>query len=77
MFGWKKRALLATALANSAQDEVERLTAEVREVSGANGRLAADLDSRDITIRGLTEENATLRATLSAAKQAADSGVSS
>ncbi|WP_042408158.1 hypothetical protein [Streptacidiphilus carbonis] len=64
----------------SARGEVDRLTREnrelrtqledalreVAEVSGANGQLAAKLDERDITIRGLTEERDTAVASVEA-----------
>lgn len=52
MFGWKKKALRGVTLTNGALDQVEQLTADLRQVSGASGRLAADLvDSRAALVR--------------------------
>ena len=46
--------------------ELDDAKRDLAEVSGANGRLAAQLDERDVTIRGLAEENATLKESLEA-----------
>jgi small-conductance mechanosensitive channel len=48
------------------QEELADAEREVLEVSGANGRLAAQLDKAETTTRGLAEENATLKASLEA-----------
>ena len=50
----------------SLQGELDDARREVAEVSGANGRLAAQLSERDLTITSLIQENATLTAALSA-----------
>lgn len=50
----------------AAQDELAVAKRDLAEVSGANGRLAAQLDERDITIRGLTEERDTAAAAVEA-----------
>lgn len=46
--------------------ELDDAKREVDEVSGANGRLAAQVDDRDVVIRGLAGQNRTLLAVVQA-----------
>lgn len=69
----KRSADLESRL-REAERKLQDAEREVAQVSGANGRLSAQLDERDITIRTLVESNATLTASLSARSEDQDAG---